>query len=330
MPEERIPIRLNGKDMEIPRGQSVAELLRVRGVDPQRVVVAVNREIQARERWSEILPVAGDVLEVVQVVAGGSDDDSLVIAGVRLPSRLICGTGKFPSAEVMNAALAAAGTGLVTVAVRYFDLDLGGRALLSELDPGRFRLLPNTAGAYTVEDALHMAELGRAATGTNWVKLEVIGDRDSLWPDVRATIEATDLLVRRGFVVLPYTTPDPVVARQLEAAGAATVMPLGSPIGSGQGVLDLEGIARVVRAVRVPVIVDAGIGSPADAAAAMETGADAVLINTAIARAQDPIAMAEAMALAVRAGWLGRRAGRIARRQEASPSTSTTGVPRLE
>ncbi len=331
MSEALIEIRLNGKPVRLPAGQSIAELLRARGVDPQRVVVAVNREIQPRERWAEIRPQDGSVVEVVQVVAGGAqEDDALVIAGVRLGSRLICGTGKFPSAAVMNAALAAAGAALVTVAVRYFDLDLGGRSLLSELDPGRYRLLPNTAGAYSVDDAVHMAELGRAATGTNWIKLEVIGDRDSLWPDVRATLEATAALVRRGFIVLPYTTPDPVVARQLEEAGAATVMPLGSPIGSGQGVLDIESIRRIVRSVHVPVVVDAGIGSPADAAAAMEAGADAVLINTAIARAEDPVVMAEAMGLAVRAGRMGLRAGRIARRTEASPSTQTTGVPRLE
>ena len=331
MSEALIQIRLNGKPAQLPAGQSVADLLRARGVDPQRVVVAVNREIQPRQRWPEIRPQDGDVVEVVQVVAGGAqDDDALVIGGVRLQSRLICGTGKFESAATMNAALAAAGTALVTVAVRYFDLDLGGRSLLAELDPARYRLLPNTAGAYSVEDALHMAELGRAATGTNWVKLEVIGDRETLWPDVRATLSATAELVRRGFVVLPYTTPDPVVARQLEEAGAATVMPLGSPIGSGQGVLDLESIRRIVRSVHVPVVVDAGIGSPADAAAAMEAGADAVLVNTAIARAGDPVAMAEAMAMAVRAGRMGLQAGRIARRPEATPSTQTTGVPRIE
>lgn len=330
MADGMVAIRLNGKPVSLPQGLSVAQLLQTRGVDAQRVVVALNREIQPRESWSQLYPRDGDMLEVVQVVAGGAQEDELIIAGVHLQSRLICGTGKFPSADLMTGALAAAETELVTVAVRYFDLDLGGRSLLSELDPGRYRLLPNTAGAYTAEDAVHMAELARAATGTNWIKLEVIGDRESLWPDVRATLAATEVLVRRGFTVLPYTTPDPVVARQLEEAGAATVMPLGSPIGSGQGVLDLDAIRRVVRAVQVPVVVDAGIGSPADAAAAMEAGADAVLVNTAIARAQDPVAMARAMALAVRAGRLGLRAGRIARRPEASPSTQTSGVPRIE
>ena len=324
-------IVLNGRGASVPAGESIAGLLRARGVEPARVVVAVNRELVPRAQWEVVRLQSGDRVEVVHVVAGGADgDDALEIAGVRLASRLICGTGKYPSAAVMNAALAAADTSLVTVAVRYFDMDLGGRSLLTELDPGKYRLLPNTAGAYTAEDAIHMAELGRAATGTNWIKLEVIGDRDTLWPDVRATVTATEELVRRGFVVLPYTSPDPVVARQLEEAGAATVMPLGSPIGSGQGVLDVASIQRIVQSVHVPVVVDAGIGSPADAAAAMEAGAAAVLINTAIARAADPVTMALAMALAVRSGRLGLRAGRIARRAEASPSTATAGVPHIE
>lgn len=330
-----VSVTFNGRPAELPAGRSLLAHLRDRGVDPGRVVVAVNREIAAKETWSSLVPREGDRIEVVHVVAGGSsgtvlDDDPLVIAGVPFRSRLICGTGKFPSAAVMAEALRAAGAELVTVAVRYFDLDLGGRPLLQELDTVRLRLLPNTAGAHTAEDAVHMAELGRAATGTNWVKLEVIGDRDSLWPDVAATVEATRELVRRGFVVLPYTAPDPVAAVHLEAAGAATVMPLGSPIGSGQGVLDVAAIRRITQRVRVPVVVDAGIGSPADAALAMEAGADAVLVNTAIARAEDPVTMAAAMALAVRAGRLGWRAGRIPRRTEASPSTSTTGVPRIE
>jgi thiazole synthase len=258
------------------------------------------------------------------------EDDPLRIADRVFTSRLLCGTGKFPDAAVMGEALRASGTELVTVAVRFFDLDVGGASLLERLDVERYRLLPNTAGAYTVEDAVHLAELGRAATGTNWVKLEVIGDQESLWPDVAATVEATRRLVARGFVVLPYTAPDPVAAVHLQEAGAATVMPLGSPIGSGQGVLDVAAIRRIRARVRVPVVVDAGIGTPSDAALAMESGADAVLVNTAIARAGDPVAMATAMAAAVRAGRLGHLAGRIPVRSEASPSTAAQGVPRLE
>jgi len=334
---DRMRVTLNGKQAEWPAGQNLLEYLRGRGVEPERVVAAVNGEIQGRASWHAVVPREGDRIEVVQVVAGGSGarvslrpaDDPLVIAGVTFHSRLICGTGKFPDAATMAEALEAAGAELVTVAVRYFDLELGGGSLLQQLRPGSYRLLPNTAGAYTAADAVHIAELGRAATGTNWVKLEVIGDRDSLWPDVAATVEATAELVRRGFVVLPYTAPDPVAAMHLEAAGAATVMPLGSPIGSGQGVLDVASIRRIAARVHVPVVVDAGIGTPSDAALALEAGADAVLVNTAIARAADPVAMATAMALAVRAGRLGRLAGRMPA-AAANPSTATAGVPRLE
>jgi thiazole synthase len=329
-----VAVTWNGKPAEVAGGTSLRALLLARGIDPERVVVALNREVLPRARWGEVLPAPGDHIEVVAVVAGGAgvpeDDDPLIIAGVRFRSRLICGTGKFADAATMAAAHAAAGTEMVTVAVRYFDLDVGGRPLLTELDPRRYRLLPNTAGAYTAADAVHMAELARAATGSNWIKLEVIGDRDSLWPDVAATVEACRELVRRGFVVLPYTSPDPVAAVHLEEAGAATVMPLGSPIGSGQGVLDVASIRRIVRRVHVPVVVDAGIGSPADAALAMEAGASAVLVNTAIAQAQDPVVMAHAMRLAVQAGRLGYLAGRIPRREEGSPSTTTVGVPRVE
>jgi thiazole synthase len=331
---ETVAVTLNGREARVPVGQNLLAYLLGRGVRPEQVVVAVNGEILARPRWAEVQPQAGDRIEVVTVVAGGAgsreDGDVLRIADQAFRSRLLCGTGKFADSAVMAAALEAAGTELVTVAVRYFDLDLGGESLLSSLDRRRYRLLPNTAGAHTAAEAVHLAELGRAATGTNWVKLEVIGDADSLWPDVAATVEATRLLVAMGFVVLPYTAPDPVAAVHLEAAGAATVMPLGSPIGSGQGVLDVASIRRIRARVRVPLVVDAGIGAPSDAALAMEAGADAVLVNTAIARAGDPVAMAEAMAGAVRAGRLAARAGRIPRRAEAHPSTTTAGVPGVE
>lgn len=357
---------LNGRPAAWPAGQSLLAHLAGRAIDPRQVVVALNRQILPRESWAEVCPAEGDRIEVVYVVAGGSGegagregasatrdgagalagsvaeaagapadgapagDDPLVIAGVRFYSRLICGTGKFADAATMKAAHVASGAELVTVAVRYFDLDLGGASLLAELDPRRYRLLPNTAGAYSAEDALHLAELARAATGTNWIKLEVIGDRESLWPDVAATIQACGELVRRGFVVLPYTSPDPVAAVHLERAGAATVMPLGSPIGSGQGVLDVAAIRRIVRGVHVPVVVDAGLGAPSDAALAMEAGASAVLINTAIARAKDPVGMARAMRLAVAAGRLGYRSGRMPRSEAASPSSPTVGVPGVE
>ncbi|MGN6032101.1 MAG: sulfur carrier protein ThiS, partial [Thermomicrobiales bacterium] len=200
-------------------------------------------------------------------------------------------------------------------------------SLLDHVDLYPYRLLTNTAGAYTVADAVKMARLARAATDTNWIKLEVIGDQTTLWPDIAATIEATKILVAEGFVVLPYTSPDLVAAMRLEEAGAATVMPLASPIGSGQGMQDWKSIERIVAAVSVPVVVDAGIGVPSDAALAMELGASAVLTNTAVARAQDPVAMALAMRKGVEAGRLAWRAGRIARTEHANASSPTTGVP---
>ncbi len=328
-----VEVWINGRKERLDARRSLAGWLRERGVDAASVVLAVNGDILPRGTSADRRPRPGDRIEVVRAVGGGATADGdapLVIAGVALRSRLFCGTGKFPDADRMVRALAASGCALVTVAVRYLDLDVGGTPLLEQLDRDRYRLLPNTAGAHTAAEAVHLAELGRAATGSSWVKLEVIGEPLSLWPDGAATVAATAELVRRGFTVLPYVPPDPVVALQVAAAGAATVMPLGSPIGSGQGVLDQGAIRRIVGLVDLPVVVDAGIGSPADAAAAMEAGAAAVLVNTAIARAHDPVAMAEAMALAVAAGRLGYLAGRIPRVEAAQASSPAGGVPRVE
>ncbi|MDQ4106488.1 MAG: thiazole synthase [Actinomycetota bacterium] len=249
-----------------------------------------------------------------------------MVSGEHFSSRLFLGTGKYEDSETMNAALAASGTEMVTVAIRYMDLS-GDRSILQELDLSRYRLLPNTAGAPTADQAIKMARLAREATGTNWLKLEVIGDGPTLWPDTAATVEATRILVDEGFVVLPYTSTDLVAAIRLEEAGAATVMPLASPIGSGQGMPDWSSIHRIVERITVPVVVDAGIGVPSDAAFAMELGADAVLVNTAVARAEDPPRMAEAMKLGVEAGRLSRLAGRMPVSPAAVPSSPTRGVP---
>lgn len=254
----------------------------------------------------------------------GAERDPLVIAGREFRSRLMVGTGKYPSPEVMKEALARSGAEVVTVAVRRVNLG-AGPSLLDHLDRGRHFLLPNTAGCYTVEDAVRTARLAREAGLSNWIKLEVIGDERTLLPDPVATIEAARRLVEEGFVVLPYTTDDHIVARRLVEAGCATVMPYGSPIGSGQGILDVRRVRRIKETVPVPVIVDAGIGAPSDAALALEAGADAVLINTAIACAQDPPLMAEAFRLAVEAGRAGYRAGRIPRRDDAQASSPAAG-----
>src|SRR5919204_5329487 len=259
--------------------------------------------------------------------------DPLVIAGRTFTSRLFVGTGRFTSPAVMREALEASGTEMVTVAIRLTGVDGSGpdAGILAALDTTGvcntpLHLLPNTAGATSVRQAVFMAELAREALGTNWVKLEVIGDERTLWPDVAGTVEATQILVGEGFVVLPYTTSDLVTALRLEDAGAATVMPLGSMIGSGQGVQDWDGVRRVVERVSVPVVVDAGIGTPSDAVLAMEAGAAACLINTAVSRSDDPPAMAAAMRHAVIAGRLGYRAGRMPRSEVAIPSSPVNGL----
>jgi thiazole synthase len=255
------------------------------------------------------------------------NSDPLVIAGRTFRSRLVVGTGKYPSHAVMADAHVASGADMVTVAVRRVNLsDRSKESLLDYIDRERIFILPNTAGCYTAEDAIRTARLGREVGLSNWVKLEVIGDEQTLFPDNIALLEATRVLVQEGFVVLPYTNDDPVICRKLEEAGAAAVMPLGAPIGSGLGIQNPNNIRIIKAQARVPVIVDAGVGTASDAAIAMELGADGVLMNTAIALATDPVAMASAMKLAVEAGRLAFRAGRIPMRSYASPSSPTAGL----
>jgi len=254
-------------------------------------------------------------------------EDLWTIAGRSLRSRLIVGTGKFASNAVMVQAHDASGVEIVTVAVRRVNLsDRTRESLLDYLDAEKYFLLPNTAGCYTADEAIRTARLAREAGFSNWVKLEVIGDERTLFPDNEALLVATRALVHDGFVVLPYTNDDPVTCRKLEDAGAAAVMPLGAPIGSGLGIQNPNNIRIIREFARVPVIVDAGVGTPSDAVIAMELGADAVLMNTGIAGAKDPVAMARAMRLAVEAGRLGYLAGRIARKMYATASSPLEGV----
>jgi len=253
--------------------------------------------------------------------------DPFVIAGRTFASRLIVGTGKYPSNAVMAQAHAASGADMVTVAVRRVNLaDRSGQSLMDFIDRDRMFILPNTAACYTADEAVRTARLGREAGLSNWVKLEVIGDEKTLFPDSVALLEATKTLVKEGFVVLPYTIDDPVLCRKLEDAGAAAVMPLAAPIGSGLGIQNPNNIAIIKEFARVPVIVDAGVGTASDAAIAMELGADGVLMNTAIAGAADPVAMANAMRLAVQAGRLAYGAGRIEKKRYATASSPLTGV----
>ncbi|MEE9235147.1 MAG: thiazole synthase [Candidatus Acidoferrales bacterium] len=256
--------------------------------------------------------------------------DALVIAGRRFRSRLIVGTGKYRTPEEMVRAHEASGAELVTVAVRRVNLtDRSKESLLDHIDRKKYFLLPNTAGCYTAEEAIRTARLGREVGLSDWVKLEVIGDEKTLFPDVEQLVAATRVLVKEGFVVLPYTNDDLVTARKLMDAGAAAVMPLGAPIGSGMGIQNQANI-RILREMitEVPLIVDAGVGTASDATLAMELGADGVLMNTAIAQAQDPVRMAQAMKNAIAAGRQAYLAGRIPRKLYASASSPVEGVVR--
>jgi thiazole synthase len=252
--------------------------------------------------------------------------DALVIGDQRFSSRLVLGTGGFRSLETMAEAIRVSGTEMVTVALRRVDPGAQG-SIVELLDAAGVLLLPNTAGCYTARDAVLTARLAREAFGTSWIKLEVIGDDRTLLPDAPALLEAAEELVDEGFTVLPYTTDDPTLARRLEDVGCAAVMPLGSPIGSGMGILNPYNLRLIVEQAGVPVVLDAGVGTASDAALALELGCDAVLCASAISRAEDPVAMAQAIRLGVESGRLARRAGRIPRRLYAEASTPESGVP---
>ena len=251
--------------------------------------------------------------------------DPLIIAGHEFGSRLFLGSAGYPNRKIMLDSIAASGTQMVTASIRRISL-AGEEESMVDLLAGRVKFLPNTAGCQTAKDAVLTAELAREALDTNWLKLEVIGDRELLYPDVEELIRATQTLVAKGFVVLPYCTEDPVTCRKLADAGAAAVMPLGSPIGTGLGIVNPHAIGRIVAMSSVPVILDAGIGTASDAAQAMELGCDGVLLNTAVAKAHDPPRMAAAMRLAVRAGREARLAGRIPKRTQAEPSSPQLGL----
>jgi thiazole synthase len=330
-----IEIRLNGEVQALPAPLNVVQLLDFFGLPKERVAVERNRAIVPKAAWEKVVVVPGDELEVVHFVGGGSgpavkDADNLVIAGKTFKSRLLVGTGKYPSHQVMREAHERSGTDMVTVAVRRIDLKAPkGESLLDYIDRAKISVLPNTAACYTVDDAVRTARLGREAGLSEWVKLEVIGDEATLFPDTAGLIEATKILVKEGFIVLPYTNDDLIAARRLIDAGAAAIMPLGAPIGSGMGIQNIAGM-RILREriTEVPLIVDAGVGTASDAALAMELGADGVLMNTAIAGASDPGAMAEAMNYAVKAGRIAYRAGRIPRKLYATASSPLDGLIR--
>jgi thiazole synthase len=251
--------------------------------------------------------------------------DKLKIGKYEFTSRLFVGTGKYATFPLMAEALAASGCEVVTVAVRRIELDRSKESLLNYIDEKKYTLLPNTAGCFTAEDAVRTCRLAREALGLDWVKLEVLSNPKTLLPEPFETLKALEVLVKEGFTVLTYTNDDPVTAKRLEEAGAASVMPLGSQIGSGMGILNPTNIEIIIEHANVPIIVDAGVGAASDTAVAMELGAAGVLLNTGIAGAKDPVAMARAMGLACEAGYLSRRAGRIEKKKYASASSPMTG-----
>ncbi|MDR3707981.1 MAG: thiazole synthase [Capsulimonadaceae bacterium] len=269
----------------------------------------------------EALPKQGNEVTI-------GEQDFFEIGGKRFTSRLMLGTGKYRNGEEMNAALEASGTQIVTVALRRIDLDAPKRSILDEIDWSRYQILPNTAGAKTADEAIRTARLARAMGLSDWIKVEVIPDPKYLLPDPVGTFEACEVLVKEGFVVLPYINADPVLALRLQELGTATVMPLASPIGSGQGMKTMDSIRIIVEQARVPVVVDAGLGVPSEAALSMELGASACLINTAIARSDNPALMASAMRLGVKAGRTAYLAGRMPVLPFASASSPVTGVVR--
>jgi len=328
-------IELNGELRELANGATLADAVRESGADrdARGVAVALDGEVVPRGEW-EATPLAeGHKVEVLAAIQGGATEEAAAtstwnLGGREWTSRLIAGTGGFRSLEQMEAALAASGAEIVTVALRRIDPDAKG-SVLDVLDRLGLFALPNTAGCYTARDAVRTARLAREAFDTDWIKLEVIGDDRTLYPDAVELLDAAEQLVGEGFTVLPYTNDDPILARRLEEAGCAAVMPLGSPIGSGAGIRNPYNIAIVTERAQVPVILDAGIGTASDAALAMELGCDAVMVASSIFGARDPVAMATAMRGAVEAGRAARRAGRIPRRTHAEASTPEEGLPEL-
>jgi thiazole synthase len=328
-----VRIELNGEVRELPAGATLADAVRASGAgeDGRGVAVALDGEVVPRGEWDSTPLREGQAVEVLAAIQGGAPeltDTGWELGGRSWSSRLIAGTGGFRSLEQMEAALASAGTEIVTVALRRIDPAAEGSVLDVAERLGLF-VLPNTAGCYTARDAVRTAKLAREAFQTDWIKLEVIGDDRTLYPDAVELLDAAEQLVADGFTVLPYTNDDPILARRLEEAGCAAVMPLGSPIGSGAGIRNPYNVAIIAERAEVPVVLDAGIGTASDAALAMELGCDAVLAASAIFGAEDPVTMATALRRAVEAGHAARRAGRIPTRTHAEASTAYEGIPDL-
>lgn len=328
-------VTINGENRTLQGSTTVEQLLGAIGLDARKVAVERNREIVPRSLYGATQLGDGDKLEIVHFIGGGMPDDatkppvddSFVVAGRRFRSRLIIGTGKYKDYETNRLALEASGAEIITVAVRRVNLtDKSQPMLVDYIDPKKYTFLPNTAGCFTADDALRTLRLAREAGGWDLVKLEILGDPKTLYPRMPETLEATEVLVKEGFQVMVYCNDDPIMAKRLEDAGAAAIMPLGGLIGSGLGLQNPVTIRLIVEQAKVPVLVDAGVGTASDAAVAMELGCDGVLTNTAIAGAKDPVLMARAMRHAVEAGRLAYLAGRMPKKLYADPSSPLAGL----
>lgn len=330
-------VTINGEARSFALPQTVGSVLDSLGVDRRRVAVELNLEIVPRSTYGATDVDDGDRIEIVHFIGGGAHDvagpdpvpmtDDWGIAGVGYKSRLLVGTGKYKDFEETARAIEASGAEIVTVAVRRVNVSNPSEPMLVDfVDPKKYTYLPNTAGCFTANDAVRTLRLARDAGGWNLVKLEVLGDQKTLFPNMPATLEAAELLIKEDFKVMVYCTDDPIQAKLLEDMGCVAIMPLAAPIGSGLGIQNPVNIRLIVEQTVVPVLVDAGVGTASDAAVAMELGCDGVLMNTAIAAAQDPIAMARAMKLAVEAGRLAYLAGRMPKKLYADPSSPLAGL----
>ncbi|WP_081855731.1 sulfur carrier protein ThiS [Sphingomonas sp. UNC305MFCol5.2] len=327
-----VSIVVNGEHKRVTAGLTILQLAEQLGMVPEKIAVERNLEVVPRSTLGEVCVADGDELEIVHFVGGGDharpvEDDNWSVAGKTFRSRLIVGTGKYKDFEQNAAAVAASGAEIVTVAVRRVNVSDPNAPMLTDyIDPKKITYLPNTAGCFDAESAIRTLRLAREAGGWDLVKLEVLGEARTLYPDMVETLRATEVLAKEGFKPMVYCVDDPIAAKRLEDVGAVAIMPLGAPIGSGLGIQNQVTIRLIVEGAKVPVLVDAGVGSASDAAVAMELGCDGVLMNTAIAEAKDPVMMAAAMKAAVEAGRLSYRAGRMAKRRYADPSSPLAGL----
>lgn len=323
-------IIINGESKNLESVMNVTGMLSILGIDPKKVAVERNLEIVPKTEFEATQVMDGDQIEIVHFIGGGDggeDVDSFEVAGRKFTSRLLVGTGKYKDFEQTAEAIAASGAEIVTVAVRRVNIaDPSQPMLIDYVDPAKYTFLPNTAGCFTAGDAVRTLRLAREAGGWDLVKLEVLGDEKTLYPNVMETLEAAKQLVAEGFHVMVYTNDDPIMAKTLEDIGCCAIMPLAAPIGSGLGVQNPVNIRLIIEEAQVPVLVDAGVGTASDAAIAMELGCDGVLMNTAIANAKDPVVMAKAMKLAIEAGRLAYLAGRMPKKLYADPSSPLAGL----